>query len=128
MVVRDWPQCNLPWNKTVIISKCVVIFLFLFLASLLMQFIRAKMRKNLVKKADPNLLPIEHRNKWDSIDNSLDFMFKDFRKLQIIKRNRKLLPNNIAEALRRYGRFSWAEMGVTISMLLFGALAFYLCR
>lgn len=109
-------------------SHCLLIFLILFLASVSMQFVRAKKRQRLVREFDHALLSAADLEKWNSINDSLDFMFKDFRKLQLIKKSRHQLPTNYGVELDRYKVLSRLETVVTISMLLFAAFGYYICK
>lgn len=106
---------------------CLYGFLFLFIASLSMQYYRARLRKKIVQMVDPAGLAIDDQYKWHSVDNSFDFLFKDFRKLRIVKRNSKELSNEIRDKLGYYRRFSRLELFVTVSMLFFATFAFYIC-
>jgi hypothetical protein len=109
-------------------SICLAIFLGLFLASVVLQWIRAKKRKQLVWMVDPAVLTPSDQSRWHSIEKSSDFMFKDFRKLQILKRNSQGLAEDIRVVLVNYRRFSRIEMLVTASMLIFGSIAFLICN
>jgi hypothetical protein len=109
-------------------SICIIIFLCLFIASMLMQWVRAKARKKLVSQADPAVLPSKDHEKWLAIANGLDFMFKDFRKLQIAKRNLDRFPREFISGYRHYCVLSRIEMTVTITMLLFAVTAYRLCN
>ena len=111
-----------------VISNCAIIFLGLLLASILMQFVRAKKRKKLVQQVDQDLFSTEDQQLWNSLNSGINFMFKDFRKLQIVKRNVNLMPDNFVIALDRYKLFSRFEALVTVSMLLFGAFAYNFCK
>jgi len=106
---------------------CVTIFLGLLLASMIMQWVRAKMRKTLVHAVNPGLLSPKDREKWIKVDNSFDVLFKDFRKLQIIKKNLPLLTDENTSKLISYRRFSCAEILVTVSMVVFAATAHWIC-
>ena len=107
---------------------CVVVFLVLFAASVVMQFIRAKKRQNLVRIVDASYFDHDSQSKWQSLEGSLDFLLKDFRKLQVVKKNSDRLPENLQVLLNRYRHFSRAEMLVTGSMLLFGITAHLWCN
>lgn len=108
-------------------NTCIAIFIVLLLSSMVMQFIRAKKRQKLVRMVDPNLLDPTDHHKWVSIGNSFDFMFKDFRKLQILKRNSEKFADDIRVKLGHYRKFSQAEILVTLSMFLFGSTAYLFC-
>jgi len=95
---------------------------------MVMQFILAKKRQKLVRKFNPAVLNSTDQNKWVSVENSFDFMFKDFRKLQVLKRNTDSCSDLILEKLGQYRRFSRLEMVVTSSMLLFGLTAHLFCE
>jgi len=107
--------------------SCLTIFLALFAASVVLQWFRAMKRKKLVASVNPVKLDAEDQASWRSIENSLDFMFKDFRKLQIIKRNGERFGSRFQSKLTGYRRFSRIEMAVTFSMLVFGLTAFLFC-
>ena len=108
-------------------SFCVILFLGLFIASVVMQWIRAKKRQQLVRMVDPQILDAGDQSKWLSINNSFDFLFKDFRKLQILKRNSEKFADDIRVKLGHYRKFSKAEILVTLSMFLFGSTAYLFC-
>jgi len=110
------------------IDKCALIFLVLLATSMVMQFVRAKKRQKLVRRADRSLLLVNNQAKWDAVEASFDFMFKDYRKLQIIKRNMSGFPDDFKEEFERYKLFSRAEILITTSMLMFGGFAYYLCN
>jgi hypothetical protein len=95
---------------------------------MVMQFIRAKKRQKLVRKFDPAELNSTDQHKWVAVENSFDFMFKDFRKLQILKRNTDSCSHHILEKLGQYRKFSRLEMLVTSSMILFGLTAHLFCE
>jgi hypothetical protein len=108
-------------------STCIVIFLALLIASMVMQWVRARARKKLVLLANPVLLASGDQDKWHSIDKSFDFMFKDFRKLQIAKRNLFKFPQDFQSSYQRYRIISRLEISITSIMLIFGATAFLFC-
>jgi hypothetical protein len=108
-------------------NACFAVFSGLLIASMALQFIRAGKRKKIVQMVDPTALAIDDQYKWHSVEKSFDFLFKDFRKLQIAKRNSERLSNEIRDKLGYYRRFSRVEIFVTVSMLLFGSVAFYIC-
>jgi hypothetical protein len=109
-------------------NVCLIVFIGLLIASMVMQFMRAGRRKKIVQMIDLNTLAIHDQYKWHSVDKSLDFLFKDFRKLQIVKRNSERLSKEIRHRLSYYSRFSQIEIFVTASMLIFGFIAFYICK
>lgn len=111
-----------------IISKCVFVILALILASMVMQFVRAKKRQKLVRKLDHSLLSVHDQQQWRSVESSFDPLFKDFRKLRIVRRNSSLLPGELKNEFDRYRNFSRVEILVTTSMVLFCVFAFYLCK
>ena len=107
---------------------CLFIFTGLLMASMVMQWVRAKKRRHLVRIVDvASLLPADQQ-KWYSIEKSFDFMFKDFRKLQIVKKNAGRFSDEFRAELRRYRQFSRIELLITSSMLLFASIAFSICR
>lgn len=130
MALHAWTDCNLPRNQVMSIQSdtCVAVFLGLLLASMLMQWVRAKMRKKLIQLVDPALLIPIDQEKWISVEKSFDFMFKDFRKLQIVKKNVGRLSGDFQVKLNHYRIFSRTEIFVTVSMLLFGSIAFLFCN
>ena len=69
----------------------------------------------------------EYHARWDRIGRGLDPLFKDFRKLQIVKKNLARFPADIGDAWRQYRRFSRLEMAVTAAMILFALSAFRIC-
>jgi hypothetical protein len=107
---------------------CVAVFLVLFISSVVMQFIRAKKRQRLVRMVDPSIFDSAGQSKWVSLENSIDFLLKDFRMLQVVKKNSDRLPENLQLILDRYRRFSRAEILVTLSMLLFASTAYLFCE
>lgn len=107
---------------------CVAVFLVLFVGSVVMQFIRAKKRQRLVRLVDPSIFDSAVQTKWHSLENSFDFLVKDFRLLQVVKKNSDKLPENLQLLLKRYSRFSQAEIFVTLSMLLFASTAYLFCE
>jgi len=108
-------------------KACSLIFIGLFIASLVMQFIRARKRQRLVKRVDITALPIHDQQNWQAMEESLFSMFKDFRQLQLVKKNLNLLPSEILQEFYRYRRFSRVEMVVTLSMLIFAVSAYKIC-
>lgn len=111
-----------------VIGNCALVFLTLLVASMLMQFVRARKRKRLVLQVNHALLSAEDQERWNSVNRSFDFMFKDFRKLQIMKKNAQQLPDGLVRELDRYRLFSKFELLVTASMLLFGVSAYSFCN
>lgn len=109
-------------------STCLVVFLALLLASIALQWARAVNRKRLVASCDRGLLGSDEQSAWHDIDAGLDFMFRDFRKLRIIRRNLGAFDDGYRTMWVAYRRLSRLEMTVTTSMLAFGALAFLFCR
>jgi len=109
-------------------GKCVLIFLALFIASMVMQFVRAKKRQRIVRQVDRTWLSTPDQVKWNSVNESYDFLFKDFRKLQIVKRNAHQLPEDLVIELGRYMLFGRLETLVTVSMLMFAAFAYSFCN
>jgi hypothetical protein len=109
-------------------SICLVVFLGLFLASVVLQSMRAKKRQQLVRMVVPAMLTPSDQSRWHSVEKSFDFMFKDFRKLQILKRHSQDLSSEIRAELVHYRRFSRLELFVTASMLIFGSIAFLICN
>ena len=106
---------------------CVIVFLVLFVSSVVMQFIRAKKRQRLVRLVEPSIFDSAVQSKWRSLENSFDFLLKDFRMLQVVKKNSDKLTENLQLLLDRYRRFSRAEILVTLSMLLFASTAYLFC-
>lgn len=117
------------WNQTMKFQTdtCVLIFLALFIASVLMQWVKARRRKKLVQTSDIGVLGPKDQQKWLSIQNSFDPIFKDFRKLRIFKRNLSKYQSNEISKYKRYRTISRLEMTVTASMLIFGATAYLYC-
>jgi hypothetical protein len=109
-------------------SSCIVVILALLTASMVMQWMRARSRQKLVRSADPALLVLEDQAKWQSIDGGFDFVFKDFRKLQVIKRNLANYSGEFGSRYQRYCKVSRLEMAVTATMLVFCATAFLFCN
>ncbi len=109
-------------------SICLAVFLGLFIASVVMQWIRAKKRQQLVRMVDPHFFDSADQSKWRSLENSFDFLLKDFRMLQVVKKNSDKLPEILQVRLNRYRRFSRIELLVTSSMLIFGSIAFLICN
>jgi hypothetical protein len=107
---------------------CLLIFSILFFASLAMQFMRAKKRQKLVREFDQTLLSAHDLEKWNSINDSFDFMFKDFRKLQVIKKSRPRFASSFAVDFEHYSLFSRLEMIITASMLLFAFFGHNICK
>lgn len=117
------------WNQTMNFQTdtCVVIFLALLIASMLMQWVRARNRKKLVQSSDIGVLDSKDQQKWLSIQNSPDPIFKDFRLLQIFKRNLSKYSRDLITNYKRYRSISRLEMTVTATMLIFGATAYLYC-
>lgn len=109
------------------VNLCLIVFLILLFASMIMQFIRARKRSKLVQLAGPSALDPAGQEKWDSVDTGWDPFFKDFRKLQVLKKNLQRFPETVKSEYARYSLFSKLEMAVTISMLLFALLAYRFC-
>jgi hypothetical protein len=129
MALPIWANRNLFGDamNNISTNACFAVFIGLLIASMALQFIRAGKRKKIVQMVDPTALAIDDQYKWHSVEKSFDFLFKDFRKLQIAKRNSERLSNEIRDKLGYYRRFSRVEIFVTVSMLLFGSVAFYIC-
>ena len=108
-------------------NACLLVFIVLLISSIVLQYLRAGKRKKIVEMVDPTAFAIDHQHKWRSLDGGFGFVFGDFRKLQIIKRNSENLSGELRERLLRYRRFSRVEISVTVSMLLFGSVAFFIC-
>ncbi len=108
-------------------DTCVVIFLALLVASVSLQWVRARHRKKLVQSSNIGVLDPGDQQKWLSIQNSLDPIFKDFRFLQIFKRNLSKYSSESITSYRRYRSISRLEMTVTATMLIFGATAYLYC-
>jgi len=128
VVIRYWARCYLQGLSTMSAGKCVLIFLALFIASMVMQFVRAKKRQRIVRQVDRTWLSTPDQVKWNSVNESYDFLFKDFRKLQIVKRNAHQLPEDLVIELGRYMLFGRLETLVTVSMLMFAAFAYSFCN
>jgi len=106
---------------------CAILILTLILGSVVMQFIRAKKRQKLVKQLTRTKIPNHVQERLSIVDRSFDPFFKDYRKLQIIRKHTVLLAEGYKEDYRSYKIFSRAEILVTTSMLLFCVLAFRVC-
>jgi len=109
------------------IDLCLFVFLALLAASLLMQWFRARKRRKLVRSVNPEHFGASDQEKWRSVEDSFDFMFKDFRKLQLLKKNLGRFSSELNAEFSRYRIFSRIEMVITLSMLLFAATAFLIC-
>jgi len=103
------------------------VFLALLAASLALQWFRARKRQGLVRQADPARLSSEYQARWNRSDRGFDPLFKDFRKLQLVKKNLNRFPAEIGDSWRRYRRISRLEMAVTSGMVLFALTAFRIC-
>jgi hypothetical protein len=108
-------------------TLCLFVIIALLIASMALQYVRATKRKALVREFDPDSLSAADRQKWQAVDQGFDLLFRDFRKLQIIKRNSPALRSRQREALSSYRRLSRVEISVTISLFVFAALAFRFC-
>jgi len=106
---------------------CLLTFAGLFAASVIMQWIRARKRKSLVQATDPSFLSPPDQEKWNAVNRSFDFLFKDFRKLQLIRKNKSSLSGDEKLKLELYCRFSRMEICVTVSMLIFALSAHWIC-
>jgi hypothetical protein len=107
--------------------SCLTVFLGLLAASVVLQWVRATSRKRLVASVDFLELAPAEQERWRSIDRSPDFLFKDFRKLQLLKRNPDRFGVGFPARLASYRRISRVEMTVTLAMLAFGITAFLFC-
>lgn len=107
---------------------CAILILTLILGSVVMQFIRAKKRQKLVKQLTQSTIPDPVKEKVSIVDRSFDPFFKDYRKLQIIRKYTVLLVEDYKEEYRDYKIFSRAEILITTSLLLFCVLAFRICN
>lgn len=110
------------------IKACILVFIGLFLTSLVLQFIRAKKREKLVRMADPSMFTDVDKARWETLDNQLISIFRDFRKLQLLKRNTSAQDQDIIERLAYYRRFSRVEISVTSAMILFALFAHKICE
>jgi hypothetical protein len=108
-------------------SLCLLVIIALLMASMVLQFIRGRMRKSLVRKIKPDMLTSIDRQKWQSIGQGLDFLFGDYRKLRLVKCYAATLPADLQEELRSYRRLSRIEIAVTTSLFIFAALAYRFC-
>jgi len=106
---------------------CLAVFLGLFIASMIMQWLRAAVRKELLKSVETGILDPDEQERWKSLDQGVDIIFRDFRKLQLVKRKLNRFSPEFNTEFDRYRYISRAEMTVTASMLVFGATAFLMC-
>jgi hypothetical protein len=106
---------------------CLFIFISLFVSSVFLQWMRAKKRQQIVRNTDPAQLSAVNQQKWNFVEGSIDFMFRDFRKLQILKKSADRLSAESRTKLAHYRWFSRLEITVTASMFIFGAIAFLFC-
>ncbi len=109
-------------------SNCLTVFLALLFLSVLLQWFRAFKRKRLVASVDPADLGQDGLLRWRQIEDGFDFMFKDFRKLRILKQDISRFGEQFQSDWESYRRLSRLEMAVTSLMLIFGASAFLFCK
>lgn len=107
---------------------CLYGFLVLFIASLSMQFLRAKMRKKIVRQYNPSVHGTEFEAAWEAAGKGLGIVFHDSNKMRLLKKNSHQLPNDILEQIRKFKILSAVELTTTISMLLVAAFAYLICN
>lgn len=106
---------------------CLYLFLILFVASLSLQFFRAKLRKKIIRKSESSIQGAGFENAWEVAGKGLGIVFHDFRKMNLLKKHSNRLPSDILQELRKFKILSSVELTVTISMLLTAAFAYLIC-
>jgi hypothetical protein len=109
-------------------NYCAILILVLILASIIMQFVRARKRQGLVRQVVGSRMPEEARQRLSRVDRSFDPLFKDYRKLRVIRNHTNLLTKSCRKEYETYRNYSRVEILVTVSMLLFCVFAFKVCN
>ena len=106
---------------------CLYGFLILFVASITLQFIRARLRKKIIKMAEQYVPGKEFENEWKKAGNGLGAIFGDLRRMRLLRNSVSHLPSHILNSLRRFRILSAVELTTTISMLLVAVFAYKIC-
>ena len=107
---------------------CLYVFLVLFIASLTMQFFRAKLRKKINQLSEHHIQGTDFEYRWERAGNGLGMIFEDFNKMKLVKEFSSRLPGHLLRELRRFKILSSVELATTVSMLLTAAFAYLICN
>jgi hypothetical protein len=118
------------WQWGWVVSKqfCLYGFLILFIASLSMQFFRAKLRKKIIRQSEHLSHGTAFEYEWEGAGRGLGMIFEDFNKMKLLKKYSRHLPNEILREIRKFRILSSVELATTISMLLTAAFAYTICN
>ena len=106
---------------------CLYGFLILFVASLTLQYFRARMRKTIICMAEQYIDGKEFENAWKKAGEGHRTIFKDLLRMRLVKKSTSRLPGHMLNHLRKFRILSTVELTTTISMLLVAAFAYKIC-
>jgi len=106
---------------------CLYGFLILFVASLSLQYVRARLRKKIIRKAE-EYVPGQHfENEWKNAGVGPGAIFGDLKRMRLLKNSSSHLPGHFLIPLRRFRVLSAVELTTTILMLLVAIFAYKIC-
>lgn len=106
---------------------CLYVILLLFACSIALQYFRIRMRKQITSLAEPHVLGKAFEGHWKKADEGFGAVFKDFKRMRLVKKSTSNLPDHILERLNRFKILCTVEQATTISTLLAAAFAYKFC-
>ena len=106
---------------------CLYGILLLFAVSLSLQYFRIKMRKQIIDMTQQFVPGKAFEDDWKNVGEGPGAVFRDFRRMRLVKRFARLLPVHILTRLQRFRILSAIELATTIFTLLFAAFAYKIC-
>jgi len=106
---------------------CLYAILLLFVASLSLQYFRIRMRKQLIDITEQFVLGKAFEDDWKKAGEGFGAVFKDFKRMRVVKKSTSYLPDHILERLQKFKILCTVEQATTISTLLTAAFAYKFC-
>jgi hypothetical protein len=106
---------------------CLYGILLLFAVSLFLQYFRIKMRKQIIDMTEQFVPGNEFEGDWRKAGEGPGAVFRDFRRMRLVKNFVRLLPSHILTRLQTYKVLCTIELTTTISTLLVAVFAYKIC-
>jgi len=106
---------------------CLYGILLLFGVSFSLQFFRIKMRKKIIDMTEPLVPGKAFEDDWKNAGEGIGAVFRDFRKMRLVKKFAGLLPGQILAQLQNFKILCTIELATTLGTLFAAAFAYKIC-
>ena len=106
---------------------CLNAFLTLFFISLLLQFLRVRLRKRIVTNVEALDKESDFQIAWEKAKSGFWLFARDLSRMRLVRKYAHRMPKNINTQLGLFRRLNTFELIITIGMLLTAAVGYRFC-